>query len=270
MRLRLQAGFILFAVFVVTATITEAQNAPLSQQPGQRQQMHGSTAGVKPSANISQPTAAIPAEIPQVASSLLDQPARPAQVQLDEGKLSVKADNSTLSDILHNISRKTGMTVDGLSRDQRIFGSYGPAAPREVLASLLDGLGYNVMMVGSLDNGAPRELALTPRKAGGGMNNSANHQAEIARQNMNNSSSSDDEDDNSDSPPVEQQDSVPQPPRTEPNPQDVNQPPDQQQQQQPPESPGQPGQVKTPQQMLQELQQMRQQQQQQLQQTNPQ
>jgi hypothetical protein len=244
MRLRAQAGFILFAV--VTATITEAQNAPHPQQPRQQQQLHGNAAGVKSPAGITQDAVAPSPEVPQVAPSLLDQPAKPAQVQLDAGKLSVQADNSTLSGIIHDISSKTGMTVDGLSRDQRIFGSYGPAAPREVLSALLEGLGYNVMMVGALGNGAPRLVTLTPRTSGGAA--TGNPPTPAPRQNNNN----DDEDDSA----AEQQDNQ-LPPRPEPNPPEAEQPPGN------PGQPGQPGQVKTPQQMLQELQQMRQQQQQQ-------
>src|SRR5271155_4550768 len=248
MRLRAQAGFILFAV--VTATITEAQNATAPQQPRQRQQLHENATAAKPPAGIAQQSITPSPEAPQVASSLLDQPAKPAQVQLNAGRLSVNADNSTLSGILHDISAKTGMTVDGLSRDQRIFGSYGPAAPREVLSALLDGLGYNVMMVGALDNGAPRELTLTLRTTGNSA--SGNSQAPKMRQD-NSNSNSDDEDEVA----PEQQD-TPIPPRPEATySPEQNQPPDQQQS---PANQGQPGQVKTPQQMLQELQQMRQQQ----------
>lgn len=230
-----QAGAVL--MIALTATITEAQ------QPSR--QTNQNPAGTKPSPVVPLQDASA---APPAAPSLLDKPAQPAQVQLDAGKLSVKADNSTLSGILHDISTKTGMKIDGLSRDQRIFGSYGPAAPREVLSSLLDGVGYNVMMVGELANGAPRALTLTPRTrrpvTGG------NPGVQMARQN----NSSDDDDDSV----VEQQENPAQPrpetmaPETEP-----------------PHPPAQPGQVKTPQQMLQELQQMRQQQLQQ-QQANPQ
>src|SRR5215475_9897174 len=117
MRLRAQAGFILFAV--VTATITEAQNSTPPLQPRQRQQLHENATGAKPPAGIA-PQATMPSQdAPQAASSLLDQPAKPAQVQLNAGKLSVNADNSSLTGILHDISAKTGMTVDGISRDQR-------------------------------------------------------------------------------------------------------------------------------------------------------
>jgi hypothetical protein len=172
----------------------------------------------------------------------------------------VNAENSTLSGIMQAITAQTGMTVDGLTNDQRIFGTYGPASPREVLSALLDGMGYNVMMVGNQSNGAPRQLLLTPRSGGpasGGPANGAGRSMPV------HSNNSDDDDDTSSQ---DSQDTTPLPPRP-----DVNQ-------QQPPQQPpaGQPGQgqgqgqVKTPQQMLQELQQLRQQQQQQLQQSNPQ
>lgn len=56
------------------------------------------------------------------------------------------------------------MKLEGLQvGDQRIFGSYGPGAPRDVLSELLNGSGYNVMMLGETPSGAPRELTLTAR-----------------------------------------------------------------------------------------------------------
>ncbi len=99
-------------------------------------------------------------------------------------ELTVKADNSSLAQILHQVSNKTGMHLDGLGGDERVFGSFGPAAPREVLTSLLNGTSYNVMMVGDLPNGAPRELLLT-RRAGGGTATPALNQAQNSSQNPN-------------------------------------------------------------------------------------
>ena len=96
-------------------------------------------------------------------SSLLDKPAQPAKVSLTDGQLSVTADNSSLTDILHQLAATSGMSIDGLDRDTRIFGSYGPGTPRDILSSLLEGAGYNVMMLGSTDAGTPRQLLLTVR-----------------------------------------------------------------------------------------------------------
>ena len=269
MRFQLQTG--LFLLVVATATIAEAQVAPLPQQLQQR--MHrprpslpesSSAPGLNPTPPITPQQAAVtpltapPPAAPLTASSLLDQPAKPAQVHVDDGKVSVKADNSALSDILHDISSKTGMTVDGLSRDLRVFGSYGPASPREVLSALLDGAGYNIMMVGSLDNGAPRQLVLTPRTGAGAAATPGQGPGGGGRQMQGVRPNNGDDDDDST---PDQQDA--QPPRPEPNPPETAPQPDQT----PPA--GQPGQIKTPQQMLQELQQIRQQQMQQ-QQANPQ
>ncbi|MGA9720541.1 MAG: hypothetical protein WBQ79_19840 [Acidobacteriaceae bacterium] len=110
------------------------------------------------------PPPATPAPpVPTVAPSLFEQPPSPATVTADHNELTVKADNSSLAQILHQVSSKTGMQLDGLGGDERVFGSFGPAAPREVLTALLDGTSYNVVMVGDLPNGAPRELLLTRR-----------------------------------------------------------------------------------------------------------
>ncbi len=101
-----------------------------------------------------------PASLPP---SLLDKPAQPAKVRLFDGKLAIDAANSSLSAILEAIETTSGMSVDGLGKDQRVFGQYGPGTPRDVLSSLLDGAGYNFMMVGDTNSGAPREVILTQR-----------------------------------------------------------------------------------------------------------
>jgi hypothetical protein len=104
---------------------------------------------------------------PTVAPSLFEQPPVPATVTAHTNELTVKADNSSLTQILHQVSSATGMRLDGLGGDERVFGSFGPGAPREVLTALLNGTSYNVVMVGDLPNGAPRQLLLSRRAAGG-------------------------------------------------------------------------------------------------------
>jgi hypothetical protein len=95
--------------------------------------------------------------------SLLDQPAEAPRVTLEDGSLSVHANNSSLSEILKDLESSSGMTVNGFGKDSRIFGVYGPGSPRDVLSALLDGAGYNFLMVGSTGNGTPREIVLTTR-----------------------------------------------------------------------------------------------------------
>jgi hypothetical protein len=184
------------------------------------------------------PSTSVPA-MPAVRTppSLLDKPAQPAKVSLTDGQLSVTADNSSLTDILHQLAATSGMSIDGLDRDTRIFGSYGPGTPRDILSSLLEGAGYNVMMLGSTDAGTPRQLLLTVRS-----------NATVVPQQASSAPPPDDDQDEvvplNTNPPAGE---APPPPRTVPP--------------VPQQNPN--GSVKSPQELLQELQQIRQQNQQQ-------
>jgi hypothetical protein len=169
---------------------------------------------------------------PGLPPSLLDQPAQPAKVDLNGGKLTISADNSSLTAILQQVSSSAGMTVEGLNKDERIFGTYGPGSPREILSALLDGTGYNILMFGDTTSGAPRELTLSAR----GASSAQPGPARAVQQ------SQDDEDDSV--PPPIAEESTP-PPNATPA----------------PPTPGPSNGVRSPQQMLQELQQMRTQQQ---------
>lgn len=166
------------------------------------------------------------------APSLLTQPALPAKVILNGGKLTIDAHNSALSEILNKISHEGGMKLSGLragKANQRIFGSYGPGTPRDVLNELLNGSGYNVLMLGTLPSGLPRQLALSLRPAGGVPNPPAQSEASMREE-------------------YEENQSQPTryPPAPAPPPQVPIAPPG-----------TQPG-IRTPQQILQELEQMRQ------------
>lgn len=190
------------------------------------------------------PQAAAPlTPAPTKAPSLLDQPAQAAKISLDNGNLAIQAENSNLGQILQDICSRTGMTLDGPVKEQRIFGTYGPGNPRDILSTLLADSGYNVMMLGSTKDGAPRQLVLTARASGGAGNSGASGYRPNMQQNQ--------EDDDADDAQQNQ------------NPPDLNPP---QPPAVPPQNPATPNGVRTPQQMLQELQQMRQQQQEQQQQ----
>ena len=97
---------------------------------------------------------------------MLDEPAAPAQIQLAGDQLSIHANNASLSEVIRQVAGQTGMQVEGNSRDQRVFGAYGPGSPPEVLSALLYDSGYNVVMVGSTADGAPRRLVLSARTSG--------------------------------------------------------------------------------------------------------
>jgi hypothetical protein len=102
-----------------------------------------------------EPTPATPAQ----------SPAQRAAVSYTGEQLSVSATNSSLNQILREISRSTGIKITGGVAEERVFGAYGPGSASEVLASLLDGTGSNMILVqGSNDHAT--ELILTPRTGG--------------------------------------------------------------------------------------------------------
>jgi hypothetical protein len=90
---------------------------------------------------------------------------QPAQVTYTNGKLLVSASNSSLNQILRDISRETGMKITGGVTDERVFGQYGPDAPAKILAQLLDGTGSNMLLLQATAT-TPAELILTPRHGG--------------------------------------------------------------------------------------------------------
>jgi hypothetical protein len=156
-----------------------------------------------------------------------------ASVVWDSRGLTIGAANSSLQQILKDVSAATGVKVEGMNSDERVFGAYGPGQARDVLAQLLQGSGYNVIMIGDQGQGTPRQLLLSARA-------SANNPRAAARNPANDNNGGGDEDD-TDEVPVTQEDP---PVRNFP--------------------PGQP--PRTPQQIMQEMQQRQQQMQQQQQQ----
>lgn len=101
---------------------------------------------------------------PQAQTAAQQPPQRPV-VELNSGILTVSANNSSLNQILREISRVTGMKITGGVTDERVFGNYGPADPSAVLSSLINGTGSNMMVVLDAQQ-RPQELVLTPRGGG--------------------------------------------------------------------------------------------------------
>lgn len=109
------------------------------------------------------PVQEAPPEPPKPNWPAFDQPAD-AAVTWDSHGLQIDAKNSSLKQILRDVSTVTGVKVDGLSSDQRVFGVYGPGQARDVLSQLLQGSGFNVIMVGGEGQGVPREIQLSQRQ----------------------------------------------------------------------------------------------------------
>ncbi len=88
-----------------------------------------------------------------------------ADVRYASGLLSINANDSSLNSILREVSKQTGMKITGGVQEERVFGHYGPAEPAEILITLLDGTGTNVLLR-QTEADAPLELVLTPRNGG--------------------------------------------------------------------------------------------------------
>jgi hypothetical protein len=174
----------LIAVFVPAslafcAGAPPAQQAPAPQVPAQAPQTATSSSAhtAKKAHTRAKPAATPPAPqpIPEVsvtppAPPPPDWPANDhpseANVTWDSSGLRIVAANSSLAQIMKAIAADTGATVQGMAQDQRIFGVYGPGRARDVIAQLLEGSGYNVLMVGDLGQGTPRQIVLTSQTPG--------------------------------------------------------------------------------------------------------
>lgn len=104
--------------------------------------------------------------LPQLPMDLM--PAAPPKVGFQGGLLTIVAQNSTLGDILRDVHTLTGATIDiPPNTTERVVTRLGPGAPRDVIASLLNGSTFNYVMVGSpSDPAAVTSVVLTPKPTG--------------------------------------------------------------------------------------------------------
>lgn len=149
---------ILFAI-ALAPTLLAAQTQPAATAPQAQPAAAGQERAQKPAP--AQLAAAAPQ--PQQADWPINAQPKPAAISWNQQELSIDAANSSLQQILTDVASATGASVDGISKDERIFGSFGPAPARDVLAQLLQGTGYNVMMVGDGGQGLPRQIILSTR-----------------------------------------------------------------------------------------------------------
>lgn len=88
---------------------------------------------------------------PEPAAAAPAAPAARYRVDYQNGNLTIWADKATLSEVLYEVQRKTGadIAIPSGAEQESVFASLGPGPARDVLASLLNGTNYNVVMVGS-------------------------------------------------------------------------------------------------------------------------
>lgn len=122
--------------------------------------------------------APLPVVLPPMPSGPLRQlpmdqiPATPAKVSFEGGLLTIAAQNSTLDEILRDVRRLTGASIDipaGKGGNERVVTHLGPGAPRDVLAGLLNGTSFNYVMMGSsTDPTAVVSVILTSKPSAAG------------------------------------------------------------------------------------------------------
>lgn len=198
-----------------------------------------------------QPEATPPSQRPAPPPPTPEQgPSSPPEVSFQDGRLTILARNSTMADVLNAVKQKTGAAVEmPSSSSERVVGQFGPGAPRDVMAQLLNGSHYDYVLLGSpSDPGVLQKVVLMSR-ASGPEPATPEGRANRVRPGTENLQAV---------PEVEAE-------NTEENP--VEPPPDAQQPQEEPQPEQPEGEngptVKTPEQLLRELQQQQQQQQQQ-------
>ena len=99
-------------------------------------------------------------------------PATPAKVSYQDGLLTISAQNSSLGEILRDVRKLTGASIEipqGSGANERVVTHLGPGAPRDVLAGLLNGSSFNYVMLGSSSDAmAVSSVILTPKTSSPG------------------------------------------------------------------------------------------------------
>src|SRR5215475_6725126 len=135
-------------LFCISSLLAVAQQAPCSTDgstpaPGAIACVTGNGVIVTANTPVDAPQEVLPLTPEQRPAAV------PTVIYLD-GKLSISAKNSTLSDVLRAIADKTGANIDVPDNaNERIVSQLGPAPARDVIASLLNGSHFNYVMVGT-------------------------------------------------------------------------------------------------------------------------
>ena len=147
------------------ASFACAQASPTASGIQQRKEGQATPVVVAPISQLARP------QVPLLPSAPSDQTLpQPPEVSWDGKRLTIDAENSRLEDILLDVRRKTGASVDFPANavSERVAVHLGPAPAREVLSSLLYGTDFDyVIQAEDNDPDALSSVVLIPRgKAG--------------------------------------------------------------------------------------------------------
>ena len=159
--------FVLLSVLAATLGVAQilCAQAPATAVPAHKPAHSHKRPVVTKAQSPTSPDAAKPPE-PELPKWPANEKPVPATVTWDSKGLHIDAANSSLAQILHDVATATGAKVEGFDSDQRVFGAFGPGPARDVLCQLLQGSGYNVLLIGDQGQGTPREILLSLRHAG--------------------------------------------------------------------------------------------------------
>jgi hypothetical protein len=127
------------------------------------------SAPVPPQANGTQPAITFrkaPVDMPgESGAQAMD--TRP-QVTFQNGLLGIRAENSTMADVLRAVQRATGASIDfpGFA-SERVNVNLGPGALRDIVMSLLDGSRYDYILLASQQSNSIERIVLTMRRDSG-------------------------------------------------------------------------------------------------------
>jgi hypothetical protein len=108
------------------------------------------------------------AQQPLAPNTPANSPPQPPSVTYQNGLLTIRAENSTLASVLDEVQSKTGAQIQTppSAANERVVIQEGPAPPRAALISLLQGSGFDYIILGSpRDPQAVDRVVLTPHVA---------------------------------------------------------------------------------------------------------
>ena len=91
------------------------------------------------------------AATPEVATAPAPAPEKKVAVSFQDGLLSITSNKASLAEVLNEIHLQTGadIAIPAGAEQEEVAVSLGPAAPRDVVAKLLDGSHYNFIIMGA-------------------------------------------------------------------------------------------------------------------------